>query len=80
MGLLAEAGLAMRGSDEPAVVRALSEALAIGRRHGGGAIFRPETSLNVCCDLGSRRDTARAPQPTAASHGLDQKAIGWPTP
>jgi len=51
-----------------------------GRYDRGGAIFRPETSRNVCCDLGIRRDTTSASQPIAASHRLDHKVIGWPTP
>ena len=42
--------------------------------------FGQKPRVDVCCDLGIRRDTASASQSTAASPGIDQKAIGWPTP
>ena len=45
----------------------------------GGAVFRAETSFDVCRDIGICRDTTSTSQSATASHGLDQ-GIGWPTP
>ena len=53
---------------------------ACRRDDRGGAVFRAETSVDVCRDTGIRRDTPSSPQSTTTSRGLGSKGIGWPTP
>src|SRR5262249_30695747 len=41
------------------------------RRHTrGGAVFWSEPTVDVCCDLGTRRDSSCPPQPAATSREL----------
>jgi len=48
-----------------------------GRRDDrGAALFRAETSLNVCGNVSISRDTASPPESTSTSFGVDQRGQG----